>query len=188
MFGMEGMFGGSAGAGGQGASANNPLYVYDIASGGGARGGMGGGGGGGQQSSGGGWWDQITESVSGVWDSVTSGVGDVWDSITGGIGDIFGGGGDSSFFGDIASTLGSLFGGFFAGGGTLGAGKFGIAGENGPEMISGPATITPMGGSTNVTYNINAVDAASFKSMIAADPSFIHAVAQQGGRSLARRY
>ena len=188
MFGMEGMFGGSAGAGGQGASANNPLYVYDIASGGGARGGMGGGGGGNQQSSGGGWWDTITDSVSGVWDSVTSGIGDVWDSVTSGIGSIFGGDSGGSFFGDIASTLGGLFGGFFANGGQLGAGKFGIAGENGPEMISGPATITPMGGSSNVTYNINAVDAQSFKSMIAADPSFIHAVAQQGGRGVPRRY
>jgi hypothetical protein len=81
-----------------------------------------------------------------------------------------------------------LFGGFFANGGTLGAGKFGIAGENGPELISGPASITPMGGTTNVTYNINAVDAMSFKAMIAADPSFIHAVAQQGGKSTPRRY
>jgi len=45
-----------------------------------------------------------------------------------------------------------------------------------------------MMGEQYVTYNINAVDAASFKAMIAADPSFIHAVAQQGGRGLARRY
>jgi lambda family phage tail tape measure protein len=186
MFGLEGMFGGSAGASGQGASSNNPLYVYDVAGGGNRP--MGGGGGGGQQSGGGGgWWDQITESVSGVWDSVTSGIGDVWDSVSNGIGDIFGGGG-GSWFDDIASGIGSLFGGFFANGGQLGAGKFGIAGENGPEMISGPATITPLGGSTNVTYNINAVDAASFKAMIAADPSFIHAVAMQGGRGIARRY
>jgi hypothetical protein len=39
-----------------------------------------------------------------------------------------------------------------------------------------------------VTYNINAVDAASFKAMIAADPSFIHAVVMQGGKSTPRRY
>lgn len=40
--------------------------------------------------------------------------------------------------------LGSLFGGAFADGGTLGAGKWGIAGERGPEIIRGPASITPM--------------------------------------------
>ena len=189
MFGMEGMFGGGGGGGGQGASANNPLYVYDIASGGGARGGMGGGGGGGGGDSGGGWWDSVTDAVSGVWDGITGAASSVWDTVTGAVGDLFGGGGDSGgWLSDLASGIGSLFGGFFADGGQLGAGKFGIAGENGPEMISGPATITPMGGSTNVTYNINAVDAASFKSMIAADPSFIHAVAQQGGRGVPRRY
>lgn len=41
--------------------------------------------------------------------------------------------------------LGKLFGGFFANGGTLGAGKWGIAGESGPEIIRGPARIAPMG-------------------------------------------
>lgn len=42
----------------------------------------------------------------------------------------------------------------FATGGTLGAGKWGIAGEAGPELIQGPATITPMGGGGgNVTVN-----------------------------------
>jgi hypothetical protein len=81
-----------------------------------------------------------------------------------------------------------LFGGFFATGGTLGRGRWGIAGENGPELISGPATITPMGASTTVVYNINAVDALSFKQMIARDPSFIHGVAMQGAKSVARRY
>ncbi|KZL00487.1 MULTISPECIES: phage tail length tape measure family protein [unclassified Pseudovibrio] len=44
----------------------------------------------------------------------------------------------------IISTLLSSFGGFFAEGGNLGAGKWGIAGEGGvPELIEGPATITP---------------------------------------------
>jgi hypothetical protein len=37
-----------------------------------------------------------------------------------------------------------------------------------------------MGGMSNVTYNINAVDAASFKALVAADPGFIHAVAMKG--------
>lgn len=41
--------------------------------------------------------------------------------------------------------------------------------------------------STQVTYNIDAVDALSFKEMIARDPEFIHAVAEAGGRMSPRR-
>lgn len=39
----------------------------------------------------------------------------------------------------------SLFAGFFADGGHIGAGKVGIVGERGPELIRGPADITPFG-------------------------------------------
>jgi hypothetical protein len=53
---------------------------------------------------------------------------------------LFGGGGG----GGIGGLLGGLFGGFFANGGNLGAGKWGIAGENGPEIIKGPAQVVPM--------------------------------------------
>lgn len=97
------------------------------------------------------------------------------------------------FSGILAPGTGSgqgvqdFFGGFFANGGYLPAGKFGVAGEAGPELINGPANITPLGamGSTNnVTYNINAVDAMSFKQMIARDPQFIHAVATKGGQGI----
>jgi hypothetical protein len=99
---------------------------------------------------------------------------------------IFGGGGGSGGLGStISKGISSLFGGFFANGGFLPAGKFGIVGERGPEYIGGPAQITPMAGS--VTYNINAVDAASFKAMVARDPGFIHAVASQGARALPTR-
>lgn len=87
--------------------------------------------------------------------------------------------------GNILSGLGNLFSGFFANGGTIPAGTFGVVGEKGPELISGPATVTPFSGqATQVVYNINAVDAPSFKSMIARDPGFIHAVAQQGARKV----
>jgi hypothetical protein len=65
-------------------------------------------------------------------------------------------------------------------------GRFGIAGERGPELIGGPASVTPMSGTT-VTYNINAVDAASFQALVARDPSFIHAVAQAGARGMPKR-
>jgi len=84
------------------------------------------------------------------------------------------------------------FGGFFANGGTLGAGKWGIAGEAGPEIVKGPASITPISQAaqpsvTNVTYNIQAVDASSFRSLVARDPEFIFNVTEQGRRQLPSR-
>lgn len=45
------------------------------------------------------------------------------------------------------------FAGFFADGGTLGAGQWGIAGEAGPEVVRGPASIAPMrGGGPQISY------------------------------------
>lgn len=93
-------------------------------------------------------------------------------------------GGGSGGGSTIINTAKKLFSGFFADGGFIPSGTFGIVGERGPELISGPAQITPMGGMGNVTYNINAVDALSFKQLVAQDPSFIHAVATQGGRGI----
>lgn len=60
---------------------------------------------------------------------------------------IFGGGpggGASPGAASLLSGLFSSFGGFFASGGNLGAGKWGIAGEAGPEIIKGPAEVVPM--------------------------------------------
>jgi hypothetical protein len=129
----------------------------------------------------------IADTVGGIFgggggNSMISGGG-----FGGGNDSFFGGDSGGGFFDSITDTLGDFFGGFFANGGTLGAGKFGIAGENGPEFIGGPATVTPLGGSTNVTYNINAVDAQSFKALIASDPGFIHSVAMAGAGSIPRR-
>jgi hypothetical protein len=60
----------------------------------------------------------------------------------------------------LAKLFGSMnFGGFYAEGGTLGAGKWGIAGEKGPELIKGPAEVIPardMGGGTQVNIINNA--------------------------------
>lgn len=53
---------------------------------------------------------------------------------------------------------GMTFGGLYADGGNLGAGKWGIAGEAGPEIIHGPARITPMdkmGGNSPMNVQIN---------------------------------
>jgi hypothetical protein len=62
-----------------------------------------------------------------------------------------------SLLGNFGGSFGAQglggFGGFYAEGGTLGAGKWGIAGENGPEIIKGPASISPMGGG-GMTVNV----------------------------------
>ena len=97
---------------------------------------------------------------------------------------------------DKGGFFGNLFAGLFNNGGRIPAGKFGIAGERGPEIITGPAnvistndTAAMMGGgrgSTTVNYNINAVDAMSFKQMVARDPEFIYSVTQLGARRLPR--
>ena len=76
----------------------------------------------------------------------------------------------------------------FASGGMIGSNGPVLVGERGPEIISGAAgrMVTPnnqLGGSM-VTYNINAVDAMSFKQMIAQDPQFIYALTEQGRRSV----
>jgi lambda family phage tail tape measure protein len=83
-----------------------------------------------------------------------------------------------------SNIFGTMFAGFFANGGMIPSGSFGVVGERGPELVSGPAQVTPLAPSGSVTYNINAVDAASFKQMVARDPGFIHAVAQQGARKV----
>lgn len=69
-----------------------------------------------------------------------------------------GGGGHGGLLGGV---LGGLFGGFFAEGGTLAAGRWGIVGERGPELIgpyAQPVTVSPMAraGGASVTYNIDA--------------------------------
>lgn len=112
----------------------------------------------------------------------SGGFSDILGSLSGGIGRVVGS--ISSGIGSAISGISDFFGGFFANGGNLGAGRWGIAGERGPELISGPASITPLGlgGGTTVTYNINAVDAPSFQALVARDPGFIHAVVMAGAR------
>lgn len=74
-----------------------------------------------------------------------------------------------------------------------------IVGERGPELFipSTAGKIVPnaqlggegmgQGGATTVTYNINAVDAASFRALVARDPSFIYSVTEQGRRNTPSR-
>ena len=94
-----------------------------------------------------------------------------------------------ALFSPGTGLFGNLFAGFFNKGGTIPAGKIGIAGENGPEIIRGPGTVISsqdtaqmMGGTTNVVYNIQAVDAPSFQQLVARDPEFIFNVSRAGAR------
>ena len=97
-----------------------------------------------------------------------------------------------ALFSGGGSVFGSLFAGMFHNGGNIPAGKFGIAGERGPEIITGPASVmgtndtaSLMGGrGTTVNYNIQAVDAPSFQSLVARDPEFIFSVTEAGRRRL----
>lgn len=83
------------------------------------------------------------------------------------------------------------FGGTRANGGPVLPGRAYLVGEKGPElaMFDRPGTIIPnnalgMGAQqTTVNYNINAVDAASFRSLVARDPQFIYNVTEVGRRS-----
>lgn len=98
------------------------------------------------------------------------------------IANVFGGLG-----GQTGGNGGGIFAGFFANGGVIPSGQVGIVGEAGPELVSGPAQVTPLASGGNVTYNINAVDAQSFKQLVARDPQFIYAVTEEGRRGLPSR-
>jgi tape measure domain-containing protein len=94
-------------------------------------------------------------------------------------------------------VFGNLLPGIFgtrATGGPVMAGKPYVVGERGPELFvpSGPGTVVANdrlmggGGPTQVVYNIQAVDAMSFKQLVARDPEFIYSVTQAGARRLPR--
>ena len=171
--GLGNLFGAAGKGSTPGSSASNPMYVTMVGAGG----------------SGGTSGDPLGDFISKLGGGKSApkatsgggiGGGSTLDNILNIGKSILGGGGN------LLSTIGggikNLFSGFFADGGRIPAGKFGMVGERGPEFIGGPANITPMaaGGSTTVTYNIQAVDAASFQALVARDPGFIHAVAEMG--------
>lgn len=126
----------------------------------------------------------IAEAVRAQSNKLLSGIlGSVGGSF---FGSLFGGGSSGMFGGSVMGLPG------YAAGGSIPAGQLSVVGESGPELFlpRSAGTIIPnsgLGGQTNntaVTYNISAVDAQSFKSMLARDPEFIHNVAEQGRRSM----
>ena len=104
----------------------------------------------------------------------------------------------TSIIGILTGGVGSFFAGLFDQGGIIPTGKFGIVGEKGPEIVTGPAKVVgrkdtermldsansnrDRSGGTNITYNISAVDAMSFRELVASDPEFMYNVTQAGAR------
>jgi lambda family phage tail tape measure protein len=102
---------------------------------------------------------------------------------------LMGGSGSGSFLGSLFS---GLFGGGKAAGGPVSNSKAYLVGEQGPELFvpNTAGSIVPnnqmggAGGYAQVTYNINAVDASSFRSLVAQDPEFMFAVTEQGRKRM----
>lgn len=76
-----------------------------------------------------------------------------------------------ALFGGGAGGGSPSFAGLFAGGGTVPAGQWGIVGEKGAEIVSGPASVTPVGAlprsrgaaaHQTITVNVTTPDAPSF--------------------------
>ena len=102
----------------------------------------------------------------------------------GGLGGLFGGGGIGGLFSSAISGIGSFFGGFFANGGYLPNNKFGVVGEAGPELVMGPAQITPMsqtGAPGTINFNIQALDAKDATQVILENKNQIIGIIQQAG-------
>lgn len=128
--------------------------------------------------------DPIADALSGIVGKVIGGFGG-------------GGGGGGGFFSSIISSvggfLGDIFGGFFADGGTLGAGQFGIVGEAGPELITGPANITPMddvggsAGNLQVVFQIQAIDTQTGAQFLLQNKPLITSMITQAYNSRGRR-
>jgi tape measure domain-containing protein len=110
--------------------------------------------------------DPLTESLADLGSTLVKGI----TGTGGGFGDMFTTSGDGllgsimSFFSSSSDfDLMSLFSGFFADGGRIPGGRFGVVGEQGPELISGPANITPINNTNAAPININisAIDTQS---------------------------
>jgi phage-related minor tail protein len=96
-------------------------------------------------------------------------------------------------FGGSATGSGNIFSaimgvpGRASGGPVMGNTPY-MVGEKGPELFvpSSSGNIVPNGqlGGTNVSYTINAVDAASFRQMLAREPEFLYAVTEKGRSSV----
>lgn len=71
---------------------------------------------------------------------------------------LLGGGSSGGLIGSLLGGFSGGFAGFYAKGGQIPSGKYGVVGEAGPELVRGPANVTPvskMAGSSPQRVNIN---------------------------------
>lgn len=94
--------------------------------------------------------------------------------------------------------MGDIFSGFKADGGYVPAGAFAIAGEAGPEIVRGPATVTSAkdtanmlgGGSTHnyyITNTVSAVDAKSVARLFAENRTLLYGNVEQARKEMPMR-
>jgi phage-related tail protein len=84
---------------------------------------------------------QFKEAGAAIIDSILSGINEKWDALKSKISSV------TDYLPafmkpDSGSAAGSGFAGLFDGGGSIPSGQFGIVGENGPEIVTGPAQVT----------------------------------------------
>lgn len=98
----------------------------------------------------------------------------------------------SLLMGGGASAAASGFSGLYASGGSIGAGRWGIVGERGAEVVAGPATVTPwakaVGGATQrptqvIQFNVTTPDAPSFARSEAQTAALVSRAVARGQRN-----
>ena len=116
--------------------------------------------------------------------------------LSGGLSGSGGGGGlFSGLFGQAASAD-SSFSGLYANGGTIGSGQWGIVGEQGAEVVAGPATVVPWSkvaarGASDapaahqtINFNVTSPDAPSFARSEGQMAALLSRAAARGQRNL----
>ena len=103
-------------------------------------------------------------------------------------------GGMSGLFASMGSGISDFFGGFMATGGPVLPGQYYVVGENGPELLvpNAAGTIIPNGGGAsssagdsssgppvNINFNVQAMDAQSFRSAMASNKATIVGIVRQ---------
>ncbi|MEO0343014.1 MAG: tape measure protein [Pseudomonadota bacterium] len=97
-------------------------------------------------------------------------------------------GGGGGVLNSLGGGVSSLFAGFFANGGQIPRGQFGVVGEAGPEIVTGPANVTPIRGNQsggNVTIDIRTEEGPLFTQRVQAESAGVAAaVVRQNNRNV----
>jgi len=101
---------------------------------------------------------------------ILGGFGGIFEGLIGAIGGLFGGGGGGGGGGTAGAIIGIIgaFAGAMAQGGSIGRGQFGIVGEAGPEIVTGPGDVARIqdigssraGGSSDMKEIVQAIKEA----------------------------